>query len=176
MQEVYVLVRYLLLLGAAELLEHPAFGLHRQDDVLAHGEVGYDTLGLAVVREEAHAHVHGVYGLVDLRVLAVHLERAGLRLVRAVDGARELAAAGAQQARQAHDLALVYLEVEGFYRPLVAETLGLDLERGVLLHFKALGLYGGKVVKILAHRGSSATGYSPTRVPLRSNVILSQTA
>ena len=33
----------------------------------------------------------------------------------------------------------------------MAETLGLDLERGVLLHFKALGLYGGKVVKILAH-------------------------
>ena len=51
--------------------------------------------------------------MANLDLLALDLEGAGLGAVRAVDGARQLAAAGAQQAGEADDLAAVELEVKG---------------------------------------------------------------
>ena len=90
--------------------------------------------------------------MANLDLLALDLEGAGLGAVRAVDGARQLASAGAQKAGQADDLAAAELEVKGLDLAGVAEALGVDelLAGGGQA---ALGLDGGQVVEVLAHHG-----------------------
>ncbi len=54
-EQLDVLVGDLVLLGRAQVAEPAAAGLDGQDDVLAHGQVGDDPLGLAVLRAERDA-------------------------------------------------------------------------------------------------------------------------
>jgi len=65
-------------------------------------------------------------------LLAVERDGAGVRLVEAEQAHRELGTAGAQQARDAQDLALAQLEADVVV--LVVEVQVLDLQNGLLAH------------------------------------------
>ena len=91
-----------------EAVEH----LAGEDDVVAHGKIADDAVALAVLGQVADAVLHGRERRGDLHQLAAHLDRAAGHVVRAEDRADGLAAAGAEQARKAVDLALADGEIE----------------------------------------------------------------
>ena len=127
--------------------------LHGENDVLPDGQVAHDALRLPVIGQIAHAKLHGVDGILDFPLLAIHLQGAGLASVRAVDGPGQLASAAAQQAGEAHHLALVDFQIIGLDFAGMAQTLGLDFQR-LLGEILILSLPdGGQIVKVLAHHG-----------------------
>ena len=108
---------------APRCLQPAAVGLHGQDDVLAHAQVGDDALGRAVLGRERDTALDRCGGRVVLHLRAVDLEGAGIGPVEAEDEARQLGPARSQQAGKPHDLALVQVQVERLDRAGEAEPL-----------------------------------------------------
>ena len=96
-----------------------------QDGVVRDGQVEAQAVALAVLGEIADAVVDGVLRAVDLHVLSVYPDRAGVHRIRAADQAHGLGAARADKTGEAEDLALAELEgnvldIEG------VQVLGLE--------------------------------------------------
>ena len=108
-----VFIGELLHFAAPHGLEEALHHLHGQDDVVPHAQVGDDAVPLAVLGQIADAVFHGVVGLCNLYLFAVHLHPAARHPVGPENGADAFTAAGAQQAGKAVDFALADAEIEG---------------------------------------------------------------
>ena len=106
------------LLGDAPLVgadEQTAAGQSRQDrerDVVLDRERGDDALGLAVLGDEGDAGRDGGAGGAAPDLPALHRDRARIERLRAEDGLGRGRAPGAQEARQADDLAAVHRDID----------------------------------------------------------------
>ena len=130
-----------------EAVEH----LTRENDIVAHREVSDDAVALAVLRQIADAVLHGAQRRGDLHLPAVHLHRAAGDMVRAEDRTHGFAAARAEQARKAVDLALADGEVKRAHACRAGKPGCLvDDLRAVQRVRSSLALDLGKIVQLLA--------------------------
>ena len=79
--------------------------LHGQHDIFANGQIRDDAVALSVLGAESDAAHHGVVGLFDVHLLALDGDLALCGARGTENHLRGLRAAGAQQARKAHQLA-----------------------------------------------------------------------
>ena len=98
--------------GATAADASPRLRLQRQHDVLAHGQLGDDAVGLAVLRAEAEAVAHAVARRLQPHGHAVDARLPAIGALGAEHQPRRLGAARAEQPGEADDLAMAQLEIE----------------------------------------------------------------
>src|SRR5262249_23220630 len=94
-----------------------------QHDVLAHGEVGDDAVGLALLRAIAEAETHGVARRMQPRRSSLDARRAAVGAIGPEHQPRRLGPARAEQAGKADDLAMAQIEIERCDAAGLAELL-----------------------------------------------------
>src|SRR5579859_70878 len=100
------------LLAARQRPGDAELGLQRQHDILAHGEVGDDAIGLPLLGTIAEAEPHRVARRMQADGIALDARDAAIGALGAEHKAGSLGPAGAEQASKSHDLAVAQLEIE----------------------------------------------------------------
>ncbi len=111
-QKFYVFVCNLICFRLGERFEEALKHLLRQNNIVAHGKVSYDTVHLTILWQIRDAILHSVKRLRDLYVLAAHLNFSASHSVCTKDSAHTLASSGTEQSGETVYLALVDMEIE----------------------------------------------------------------
>src|SRR5438132_688 len=102
----------LVLLAARQRPVQPPPCLQRQHDVLAYGEIGDDSFGLAILGAIAEAQSRGVARRVEPNQFALHPGLPGIGAFGAEHQSRRLRAARAEQPGEADDFATAQLQIK----------------------------------------------------------------
>ena len=164
----------------------PRRGLDGQDDVLAHGQVVDDALGLAVLRAEGHARGRSSRSASGARRACRRRSIVPLSGLSTPNSRpASLGAAGAEQAGQPDDLARVQLEVERLDRAGPAEPgwpagrtspVPCWLVASLIFDMSSSSVrFRPSILAISSKRGRACGAYVPTSRPLRRTVIRSAT-
>ena len=111
-QELYEAHGDLVLLAARKRPEQAALGLQRQHDVFAHGQIGDDALGLALLGAIAETVPHGLARRLQSHRHALDLGRPGIGAFDAEHQPRRFGAARAEQPGEADHFAVAQREIE----------------------------------------------------------------
>ena len=131
--------------------------------------------GPAVGRDERDPAANRLAGAAERRLRAVDLDAAGARAVEAEHGLEQLAAAGADEAREADDLAPLDIEIDGGdaprQRPPRTRRTGRPL--ALLGRGGSISSSARPTIRWISCGRSSSASASPTVCPSRSTVTRS---
>ena len=150
-QRLDIVVAEFLLLGAGQRPPCAPLRLQREDEVLAHRQVGQDALGFAVLRAKGHPVPHRRAHRTEPDPVAGEADPAAVGVVNSEEQPGGLRPARAEQAGEPGDLAAAEREIEGMQRTAPAEAMRLEQrgggrwERGRPARFRSARPYGGEL-------------------------------